>query len=62
MCLVVDTVLIDQETVYALRQGNDRLLLGLHGSLNELNASAHYTHDMRRQRVENSSLLVLSAS
>lgn len=28
MCRVVDTVLIDQETVYAPRQGNDRLLLG----------------------------------
>ena len=33
MCRVVDTVLIDQETVYAPRQGNDRLLLGLKGSL-----------------------------
>jgi hypothetical protein len=32
MCRVVDTVLIDQETVYAPRQGNDRLLLGLKGS------------------------------
>jgi hypothetical protein len=32
---VVDTVLIDQETVYAPRKGNDRLLLGLKGSLNE---------------------------
>lgn len=35
MCRVVDTVLVDQETVYAPRQGNDRLLLGLKGSLNE---------------------------
>ena len=35
MCRVVDTVLIDQETVYAPRDGNDRLLLGLKGSLNE---------------------------
>ena len=35
ICRVVDTVLIDQETVYAPRQGNDRLLLGLKGSLNE---------------------------
>ena len=33
MCRVVDTVLIDQETVYAPRHGNDRLLLGLKGSL-----------------------------
>lgn len=35
MCRVVDTPLIGQETVYAPRQGNDRLLLGLKGSLNE---------------------------
>lgn len=35
LCRVVDTVLIDQETVYAPRQSNDRLLLGLKGSLNE---------------------------
>ncbi len=32
VCRVVDTVLIDQETVYAPRQSNDRLLLGLKGS------------------------------
>jgi DNA invertase Pin-like site-specific DNA recombinase len=41
---VVDTLLIDQETVYAPRQGNDRLLLGLKGSLNE------YELDLLRQR------------
>ena len=35
MCRVADTALIDQETVYAPRYGNDRLLLGLKGSLNE---------------------------
>src|SRR5215470_5200014 len=34
VCRVVDTVLIDQETVYSPRQSNDRLLLGLKGSLN----------------------------
>jgi DNA invertase Pin-like site-specific DNA recombinase len=28
VCRVVDTLLIDHETVYAPRQGNDRLLLG----------------------------------
>jgi DNA invertase Pin-like site-specific DNA recombinase len=44
MCRVVDTVLIDQDTVYAPRQGNDRLLLGLKGSLNE------YELDLLRQR------------
>src|SRR4051812_38299612 len=44
MCRVVDTLLVDQETVYAPRQGNDRLLLGLKGSLNE------YELDPLRQR------------
>lgn len=44
VCRVVDTVLIDQETVYAPRQSNDRLLLGLKGSLNE------YELDLLRQR------------
>jgi DNA invertase Pin-like site-specific DNA recombinase len=44
MCRVVDTVLIDQETVYAPRQSNDRLLLGLKGSLHE------YELDLLRQR------------
>ena len=35
VCRVVDTLLIDQETIYDSRRGNDRLLLGLKGSLNE---------------------------
>jgi hypothetical protein len=41
---VVDTVLVDQEMVYAPRLSNDRLLLGLKGSLNE------YELDLLRQR------------
>src|SRR5256886_14118662 len=44
MCRVVDTVLIDQEAIYAPRHGNDRLLLGLKGGLNE------YGLDLLRQR------------
>src|ERR1700746_1201810 len=44
VCGVVDTVLIDQEMVYAPRLSNDRLLLGLKGSLNE------YELDLLRQR------------
>ena len=44
MCRVVDTVLIDQETIYAPRHGNARLLLGLKRSLNE------YELDLLRQR------------
>jgi DNA invertase Pin-like site-specific DNA recombinase len=35
VCRVVDTLLIDQEMVYTPRLSNDRLLLGLKGSLNE---------------------------
>src|SRR5215211_2375404 len=44
MCRVVDTVLVDGEAVYAPRDGNDRLLRGLKGSLNE------YELDLLRQR------------
>jgi hypothetical protein len=44
VCRIVDTLLIDHETVYAPRQGNDRLLLGLKGNLNE------YGLDLLRQR------------
>jgi DNA invertase Pin-like site-specific DNA recombinase len=35
VCRMVDTLLVDHETVYDPRQGNDRLFLGLKGSLNE---------------------------
>src|SRR5262249_11371135 len=41
---LIDTVLVDQETVYAPRHGNDPLLLGLQRSLNE------YELDLLRQR------------
>ena len=44
VCRVVDTLLIDQDVVYAPRHSNDRLLLGLKGSLNE------YELDLLRQR------------
>jgi DNA invertase Pin-like site-specific DNA recombinase len=44
VCRMVDTLLIDHETVYDSRLGNDRLLLGLKGSLNE------YELDLLRQR------------
>jgi DNA invertase Pin-like site-specific DNA recombinase len=43
MCGVVDTVLVDQETVYLPRHGDDRLLLAFKGSLNE------YELDLLRQ-------------
>jgi DNA invertase Pin-like site-specific DNA recombinase len=44
VCRVVDTLLVDQDAVYSPRLGNDRLLLGLKGSLNE------YELDLLRQR------------
>jgi DNA invertase Pin-like site-specific DNA recombinase len=44
VCRIVDTLLVDQETVYSPRQSNDRLLLGLKGSLTE------YELDLLRQR------------
>ena len=44
MCRVVDTVLVDQETVYLPRHGDDRLHLGLKGTLNE------YELNLLRQR------------
>src|SRR4030095_14278629 len=44
VCRVVDTLLVDQEMVYTPWQSNDRLPLGLHGSLNE------YELDLLRQR------------
>jgi DNA invertase Pin-like site-specific DNA recombinase len=44
VCRVVDTLLVDLDTVYSPRQSNDRLLLGLKGSLNE------YELDLLRQR------------
>lgn len=44
ICRVVDTLLVDHDTVYAPRLSNDRLLLGLKGSLNE------YELDLLRMR------------
>ena len=44
LCRIVDTLLVDLDTVYSPRQSNDRLLLGLKGSLNE------YELDLLRQR------------
>lgn len=44
VCRMVDTLLVDQEMIYDARRSNDRLLLGLKGSLNE------YELDLLRQR------------
>jgi hypothetical protein len=57
VCRVVDTVLIDQEMIYAPKLSNDRLLLGLKGSLNEyefdLLGSDRWKHGGKRRVVAN---------
>ena len=62
VCRVVDTVLIDQEMVYAPRQGNDRLLLGLKGSLNEyeLDLLRQRSVEARREKARRGELLIAS--
>ncbi len=62
VCRVVDTVLIDQEMVYAPRQSNDRLLLGLKGSLNEyeLDLLRQRSVEARREKARRGELLVVS--
>lgn len=66
MCRVVDTVLIDQETVYAPRDGNDRLLLGLKGQPERIRArlsdNALLLHATRKHGVANLSSPPLLAS
>jgi len=62
VCRVVDTVLIDQEMVYAPRQSNDRLLLGLKGSLNEyeLDLLRQRSVEARREKARRGELLIVS--
>jgi DNA invertase Pin-like site-specific DNA recombinase len=62
VCRVVDTVLIDQDTVYAPRQSNDRLLLGLKGSLNEyeLDLLRQRSVEARREKARRGELLIMS--
>ena len=62
VCRVVDTVQIDQDTVYAPRMSNDRLLLGLKGSLNEyeLDLLRQRSVEARRQKAKRGELFVLS--
>ncbi len=52
VCRYVDTLLVDQDTVYDARQSNDRLLLGLKGSLNEyeLDLLRLRGHEARREK------------
>src|SRR5947208_4826132 len=60
VCRIVDTVLIDQETVYALRPSNDRLLLGLQGGINEydLELLRHRSWEARREKARRGELIV----
>jgi DNA invertase Pin-like site-specific DNA recombinase len=44
VCRIVGTLLMDEEAIYDARQSNDRLLLGLKGSMSE------YELDLLRQR------------
>jgi DNA invertase Pin-like site-specific DNA recombinase len=62
MCRVVDTVLIDLDTVYAPRLSNDRLLLGLKGSLNEyeLDLLRQRSVEARQQKARRGELLIVS--
>ncbi|MBN1859649.1 recombinase family protein, partial [Candidatus Bipolaricaulota bacterium] len=60
VCRVVDTVLIDHETVYDPRLGNDRLLLGLKGTLNEyeLDILRLRSVEARREKARRGELIV----
>src|SRR2546426_3970080 len=62
VCRIVDTLLIDQEAVYAPRQSNDRLLLGLKGSLNEyeLDLLRQRSVEARREKAKRGELIVAS--
>src|SRR5215469_1716544 len=62
VCRIVDTLLIDQEAVYSPRQSNDRLLLGLKGSLNEyeLDLLRQRSVEARREKARRGELLILS--
>jgi DNA invertase Pin-like site-specific DNA recombinase len=62
VCRVVDTLLIDQEMIYTPRQSNDRLLLGLKGSLNEyeLDPLRQRSVEARREKDKRGELIVAS--
>jgi DNA invertase Pin-like site-specific DNA recombinase len=62
VCRVVDTVLIDQEMVYAPRQSNDRLLLGLKGSPQRIRTRLlrQRSVEARREKARRGELLIVS--
>ena len=60
VCRMVDTLLLDQEVVYDSRNSNDRLLLGLKGSLNEyeLDLLRQRSQEARRQKASRGELVI----
>lgn len=60
MCSLVDAVLVDHEAIYDPRNSNDRLLLGLKGSLNEyeLDLLRHRSLAARREKAARGELIV----
>jgi DNA invertase Pin-like site-specific DNA recombinase len=60
VCRVVDTLLIDHEAVYNSRQSNDRLLLGLKGSLNEyeMDLLRHRSVEARQEKARRGELVI----
>jgi hypothetical protein len=60
VCRMMDTLLLDQEVVYDSRNSNDRLLLGLKGSLNEyeLDLLRLRSQEARRQEAARGELIV----
>jgi DNA invertase Pin-like site-specific DNA recombinase len=60
VCRWVDTLLVDHDTVYHPRWGNDRLLLGLKGSLNEyeLDILRLRSLEARRAKAERGELII----
>ena len=61
VCRVVDTLLVDQDAIYDPRRSNDRLLLGLKGSLNEyeLDLLRHRAQEARREKALRGELIVV---
>jgi DNA invertase Pin-like site-specific DNA recombinase len=60
VCRMVDTLLIDHDTIYDARRSNDRLLLGLKGSLNEyeLDLLRLRSLEARREKASRGELIV----
>ena len=62
-CGVVDTLIVDEEGVYDPRSANDRLLLGMKGTMSELELSVfrQRSGEARRQKARRGELLLAVA-